>query len=66
MSALVSERELLDNLHKHVVGEYESIVTRGPFTTLYWDSKVNDNVPQQQLTVTIGEQTFEVLVREKK
>jgi hypothetical protein len=63
---MVTEREMLDKLHGHLVGDYESVVTRGPFTTLYWDSKKNDNVPQQQLTVTIGEQTFEILVREKK
>lgn len=63
---IATEKEVAMNVLKALIASYTSIETRGPFTTLYWDNNVKDNVPQQQITIEIEGKKFEVLVREKK
>lgn len=38
---------------------------RGPFTTMYWNKAVGDNVSQQSMTVTTDGKSYEIIVREK-
>ncbi len=61
-----TEREIIEIIRDEVVLKFDSVFVSGPFTTLYWDANKKDNVPQQQLTVQIGDQEFQILVREKK
>lgn len=63
---MLSDRDLINKFQNFLVKSHSSLITRGPFTTLYWSKDHNDNVVQQQLTVTIDDKTFEILVREKK
>lgn len=61
-----TEREIIEKMRTSIVTQFSSVFVSGPFTTLYWDDRKKDNVPQQQLTVQIGDQEFLILVREKK
>lgn len=63
---MISDKELIDKIYSMVLGEYSSLITKGPFTTLYWDNIKKDNVPQQSLSVEIDGKTFDILVREKE
>lgn len=63
---IATEKEVAHSVLKALVGSYTSIETRGPYTTLYWDNNVKDNVPQQQITIDVEGKKFEVLIREKK
>lgn len=64
----MTEKEFINLVLEHVMEVQWSntqFQVNGPYTTLYWDSSIKDNVPQQSMKITIGEQTFEVIVRNK-
>lgn len=62
----MTERELIDKVLSSLLGDFTNIVVKGPLTTLYWDNAAKDNVPQQSMTITVDQQSFDIIIREKK